>query len=141
MRIFRSSLFFSTLILNTFSQTTSAQEQAVGITVIKTGSKHFFHQQINEIKNQHGINAKYHAGNTSLKNDDFAFEGHVPENLIKQFLQSPSESTVGLSAAAMPIDTPIMEADKRFITYKVLFSIKDVSNEVHMSVNSYKEQC
>jgi hypothetical protein len=70
----------------------------------------------------------------------FLFEGHVPAKLVKQFLASPPEGALGLTAPGMPMGSPGMEMGNRFEPYQVLLMKKDGSHEVYATIGQQAEQ-
>ena len=54
---------------------------------------------------------------------NYAFEGHVPADLIQRFLKQPPKGALGLAVPGMPIGSPGMEMGARKDPYDiVLFS-------------------
>ena len=95
---------------------------------------------IDFIKNKFGIKPNYRSCHTAISKEGFIFEGHVPAKFIHQFLSEQHKNAIGLSVPAMPVGSPGMEMDGRFMPYHVLILFSDGSNKVYAKVNSYEEQ-
>jgi len=98
------------------------------------------YQNISPIKHKYGIKPNYRSCHTAITRDGFAFEGHVPAKFIQQFLSEAHTDVIGLSVPAMPVGSPGMEVNDRFMPYKVLILFKDGSSKVYATVKSYEEQ-
>lgn len=92
------------------------------------------------IKNKYGIRPNVRSCHTAISKDGFAFEGHIPAKYIKQFLSEKHQDAIGLSVPAMPLGSPGMEYESKFMPYKVLILYKNGSSGVYAHVNSYEEQ-
>jgi hypothetical protein len=68
------------------------------------------------------------------------FEGHVPAKYIQQFLASPPDNAIGLAVPAMPVGSPGMEYQDRFMPYKVLQLNKDGTSLVYAHVKYPSQQ-
>jgi len=77
---------------------------------------------------------------TAVSSQGYVFEGHVPARYIQQFLTSPPEGAFGLAVAAMPVGSPGMEVDNRFMPYQVLLLKQDGATEVFASVEGAAQQ-
>lgn len=98
------------------------------------------YRSISSIKNKYGIKPNYRSCHTAVSRGGFAFEGHVPAKFIKKFLTEEHPNAIGLSVPAMPVGSPGMEVDDRFMPYKILILLKDGSSKVYAEVNTYEEQ-
>ena len=67
---------------------------------------------LNEIKQQHGVPRDMASCHTALV-DDLVIEGHVPANDILAYLENPNFNTIGLSVPGMPHGTPGMETGRK----------------------------
>ena len=67
---------------------------------------------LNEIKQQHGVPRDMASCHTALV-DDLVIEGHVPANDILAYLEDPQFNTAGLSVPGMPHGTPGMETGRK----------------------------
>lgn len=95
---------------------------------------------LNEVKQQHRIAAEYQSCHTSVADNGYVFEGHVPARLIRQFLQNPPAGARGLAVPAMPLGSPGMEMGERFTPYKVLLLNGDGSHSVYASIDRPEQQ-
>ena len=91
-------------------------------------------------KTSKGIAREFQSCHTAVSKGGFVFEGHVPAKYIQQFLASPPKNAIGLSVPAMPVGSPGMEYQDKFMPYKVLQLNKDGSSTVYARVESPKEQ-
>lgn len=98
-----------------------------GINVIEKD-----HQNLNAIKRKYKINPKHHSCHTSISKDGYIFEGHIHADVIKKYLENPSENSKGLSVPGMPIGSPGMEMDGRLDDYVVLTMFEDNKDEIFL---------
>ena len=92
------------------------------------------HQNLHKVKDQYSITPKYQSGHTAVSQDGYIFEGHIPSEFIKQFLANPEADAIGLSVPGMPLGSPGMEFEGRFMPYDVLVLYKDGSSKVYAEV-------
>ena len=92
------------------------------------------HQNLQKVKEQHSIKPKYQSCHTAVSQDGYVFEGHIPSKFIKQFLANPEADAIGLAVPGMPLGSPGMEVEGRFMPYDVLVLYKDGSSEVYAEV-------
>ena len=92
------------------------------------------HQNLNDIKDMHNIEPQYRSCHTAVSSDGFIFEGHIPSKYIKQFLSENHDDAIGLSVPGMPLGSPGMEFDNRFMPYDILILYKDGSSKVYAEV-------
>ena len=98
-----------------------------GINVIEKD-----HQNLNSIKREYKINPKHQSCHTSISKDGYIFEGHIHADVIKKYLENPSENSKGLSVPGMPIGSPGMEMDGRLDDYVVLTMFEDNKDEIFL---------
>ena len=98
-----------------------------GINVIEKD-----HQNLNAIKREYKINPKHQSCHTSISKDGYIFEGHIHADIIKKYLENPSENSKGLSVPGMPIGSPGMEMDGRLDDYVVLTMFEDNKDEIFL---------
>ena len=104
-------------------------------------SKVFDRQDLSTIKQQKGIKANYRSCHTAVSKDGFVFEGHVPAKYIQQFLAGQhAADIIGLSVPAMPLGSPGMEVDDKFMPYQILLLKRDGTSEVYARITAYAEQ-
>ena len=92
------------------------------------------HQNLQQVKDQYSIKPKYQSCHTAVSQDGYIFEGHIPSKFIKQFLANPEANAIGLSVPGMPLGSPGMEVEGRFMPYDVLVLYKDGSSKVYAEV-------
>ena len=92
------------------------------------------HQNLQQVKDQYSIKPKYQSCHTAVSQDGYIFEGHIPSKFIKQFIANPTADAIGLSVPGMPLGSPGMEVEGRFMPYDVLVLYKDGSSKVYAEV-------
>jgi hypothetical protein len=92
------------------------------------------------LKSSKGIAPAFRSCHTAISADGYVFEGHVPAKFIQQFLANPPRNAIGLSVPAMPLGSPGMEVDDRFMPYKVILLNSDGSHAIYASLSRYEEQ-
>jgi hypothetical protein len=92
------------------------------------------------LKGAMGIRPQMQSCHTGVVDDQYVFEGHVPAKLIKQFMDSPPEGSIGLSVPRMPVGSPGMEVGDRFDAYQVMLLMDDGSAQIYATINSPAEQ-
>ncbi len=92
------------------------------------------HQNLQKVKEQHSIKPKYQSCHTAVSKEGYVFEGHIPSKFIKQFLADPDADAIGLAVPGMPLGSPGMEVEGRFMPYDVLVLYKDGSSKVYAEV-------
>lgn len=95
---------------------------------------------LNAIKNHHKIDSHHQSCHTSVSDNGYVFEGHVPAKLIRQFLQNPPPGARGLAVPAMPLGSPGMEVDDRFTPYRVWQLNEDGSHTLYAEVKTAAAQ-
>jgi len=94
------------------------------------------HESMEKIKKMYDIKPKYRSCHTGVSTDGYIFEGHIPSKYINQFLSEDHPNAIGLSVPGMPLGSPGMEVENRFMPYKVLILYKDGTSAVYAKVNS-----
>ena len=92
------------------------------------------------IKSKHGISARYRSCHTAVSSDGYVFEGHIPAKFIHQFLGEKPENAIGLAVPAMPVGSPGMEVDDKFMPYQVLLLKADGSSEIYADIATKEDQ-
>ncbi|WP_105102987.1 DUF411 domain-containing protein [Microbulbifer pacificus] len=95
---------------------------------------------LNGVKVRFGIAPEYQSCHTSVSQNDFVFEGHVPAKYIRQFLQNPPADARGLAVPAMPLGSPGMEVGDRFTPYDILLLQTDGSHRVYARIENAQQQ-
>ncbi|UUM31249.1 DUF411 domain-containing protein [Vibrio japonicus] len=76
------------------------------------------HKDINPIKQKLGITPELASCHTA-EIDGYVFEGHIPAQDIKAFLENPPKNAIGLSVPGMPMGSPGMEYGDKKDEYSV----------------------
>ena len=92
------------------------------------------HQNLQKIKTKYSIKPKYQSCHTAVSKEGYIFEGHIPSKFIKNFLADPEPNAIGLSVPGMPLGSPGMEVEGRFMPYDVLVLYKDGSSKVYAEI-------
>jgi hypothetical protein len=92
------------------------------------------HQNLDNIKKNYEIEPQYRSCHSGVSKNGYVFEGHIPSKYIKQFLSENHDDAIGLSVPGMPLGSPGMEFDNRFMPYDVLILYKDGSSKVYAEV-------
>lgn len=95
---------------------------------------------LSAVKDRHQIPAEARSCHTAVSAEGYVFEGHVPARYVQQFLDAPPAGAIGLSVPGMPIGSPGMEINDRFMPYHVLLLKEDGSREVYAEVESMEQQ-
>lgn len=91
-------------------------------------------------KYHHGISQQFQSCHTGVSKDGYVFEGHIPAKVIRQFLKEKPKDAIGLSVPSMPVGSPGMEVDDKFMPYKVFLLTKSGEAKVYAQFNHYDEQ-
>lgn len=98
---------------------------------------------LHQLKRELGVSPKMASCHTGVIQHDeqkYIFEGHIPAKFIRQFLENPPKNAVGLSVPAMPVGSPGMEYQNKFMPYKIFQLHKNGQVSVYAEVNTAKEQ-
>ena len=95
---------------------------------------------LNDIKTRYGIDAQWQSCHTAVSKEGYVFEGHIPAKFIQQFLTRPPADAIGLAVPGMPLGSPGMEVNDRFMPYQIILLKKDGSTETYATVNSLQQQ-
>ncbi|MBL4576090.1 MAG: hypothetical protein JKY51_08335 [Opitutaceae bacterium] len=87
-----------------------------------------------QLKSDKGIAPRYQSCHTGVSKDGYIFEGHIPANVIKRFLDEKPEGALGLSVPGMPMGSPGMEMGNHYDDYDVLLLMKDGSAMVYQQI-------
>ena len=91
-------------------------------------------------KDRYGVPQQMRSCHTTVTTDGFVFEGHVPAKHMAQFLENPPISAIGLAVPSMPVGSPGMEYQDKFMPYKVMQLNKDGTTEVYAAIDSPQQQ-
>jgi len=92
---------------------------------------------LNAIKKQFNISLENQACHTSTL-QGYAFEGHIPANVIQKFLIEKPKNSIGLAVPGMPVGSPGMDTNKNFSPYQVLLLGSDGSHTPYAEVSAGK---
>ncbi len=87
---------------------------------------------LGSVKANVGISPRYRSCHTAISNHGYVFEGHVPADIMQQFLANPPEDALGLAVPGMPVGSPGMEMGDRFDPYDVLLLKNDGTSELYV---------
>lgn len=91
-------------------------------------------QALDAVKNQFRVPQQLRSCHTA-SNDGYVFEGHIPVDVIKKFLDEHPKDAYGLAVPGMPIGSPGMEMGNRKDTYQVIALKKDGKHEIYATIN------
>ncbi len=91
-------------------------------------------------KDRYGVPQQMRSCHTTVTTDGYVFEGHVPAKHMAQFLASPPSDAIGLAVPSMPVGSPGMEYQDKFMPYKVMQLNKDGSTQVYAAIESPAQQ-
>ena len=91
-------------------------------------------------KERYGVPQQMRSCHTTVTTDGFVFEGHVPAKYMAQFLANPPTDSIGLAVPSMPVGSPGMEYQDKFMPYKVMQLNKDGSTQVYAAIESPAQQ-
>jgi len=95
---------------------------------------------LSELKAEQGVAPQYQSCHTAVSAEGYVFEGHIPARYIRDFLANPPADTRGLAVPAMPVGSPGMEVEDRFMPYEVLLLKADGGVEVFARVQTPAQQ-
>jgi len=72
-----------------------------------------------KLKYDKGISPQYQSCHTAVSKEGYIFEGHIPADIIRQFLADPPANAIGLAVPGMPAGSPGMEMGDRRDDYDV----------------------
>jgi hypothetical protein len=81
-------------------------------------------------KKKHGVPLDLASCHTGVVGE-FAFEGHVPADLIQRFLKAPPKGARGLAVPGMPLGSPGMESGGRKDAFDVVLFEKSGKRSVY----------
>lgn len=98
------------------------------------------YDDLSGIKTRYGITPQYYSCHTAVSEQGYVFEGHIPAKYIRQFLAESHPDAIGLSVPAMPLGSPGMEVEDRFMPYDILLLNKDGSASVYAHISDASMQ-
>ncbi len=100
----------------------------------------FHPNDLDAMKEESGVLAKWQLCHTAVSKEGYLFEGHIPARYISQFLASPPENALGLAVPGMPLGSPGMEIGDRVNPYDVILMKKNGSSEVYAHIKGKTDQ-
>ncbi len=91
---------------------------------------------LNKLKSDKGIVPRYQSCHTAVSKDGYAFEGHIPADIIQRFLAHPPPNAIGLAVPGMPVGSPGMEMGNRYDEYDVLLLKQDGDVEAYEHISA-----
>ena len=91
-----------------------------------------------QLKAEQGILPQYQSCHTGVSKDGFVFEGHIPVDIVKRFLDNPPTDAIGLAVPGMPMGSPGMEMGDRRDDYDVLLLKSDGSSIIFEQIIAAK---
>ncbi|WP_413501545.1 DUF411 domain-containing protein [Psychrobacter maritimus] len=91
-------------------------------------------------KERYGVPQQMRSCHTTVTTDGFVFEGHVPAKHMAEFLENPPAQAIGLVVPSMPVGSPGMEYQDKFMPYKVMQLNKDGTTEVYAAIETPQQQ-
>lgn len=97
-------------------------------------------EDLSLFKERYGVPQQMRSCHTTVTTDGFVFEGHVPAKHMAEFLANPPAQAIGLAVPSMPVGSPGMEYEGKFMPYKVMQLNKDGTTEVYAAIESPQQQ-
>jgi len=97
-------------------------------------------EDLSLFKDRYAVPQQMRSCHTTVTTDGFVFEGHVPAKYMAQFLKNPPSDAIGLAVPSMPVGSPGMEYQGKFMPYKVMQLNKDGTTEVYAAIESPQQQ-
>ena len=91
-------------------------------------------------KDRYGVPTEMRSCHTAITTDGYVFEGHVPAKYMAQFLENPPAQAIGLAVPGMPVGSPGMEYQNKFMPYKIMQLNKDGTTQVYADIKSTTQQ-
>ena len=93
-----------------------------------------------KLKDEKKVPKNFRSCHTAVSKEGYIFEGHIPANIVKKFLKDKPDNSIGLVVPGMPVGSPGMAYQNKFMPYQVLSIHKDGSVSEYAKVNTEKEQ-
>ncbi|WP_201555733.1 DUF411 domain-containing protein [Psychrobacter sp. 72-O-c] len=97
-------------------------------------------EDLSLFKDRYGVPQQMRSCHTTVTTDGYVFEGHVPAKHMAQFLANPPVQAIGLAVPSMPVGSPGMEYQDKFMPYKVMQLNNDGTTEVYADIESPQQQ-
>ena len=97
-------------------------------------------EDVSLFKERYSVPQQMRSCHTTVTTDGYVFEGHVPAKYMAQFLKNPPSDAIGLAVPSMPVGSPGMEYQDKFMPYKVMQINKDGSTAIYATIDSRQQQ-
>ncbi|EGK11857.1 DUF411 domain-containing protein [Psychrobacter sanguinis] len=97
-------------------------------------------EALSVVKDRYAVPQQMRSCHTTVTNDGYVFEGHIPAKFMAQFLENPPSKAIGLAVPSMPVGSPGMEYKGKFMPYKIFQLNKDGSYEEFAAVDTPQKQ-
>ena len=97
-------------------------------------------EDLSLFKERYSVPQQMRSCHTTVTTDGFVFEGHVPAKYMAQFLKNPPSDAIGLAVPSMPVGSPGMEYQDKFMPYKVMQLNKDGSIAIYATIDTPQQQ-
>ena len=97
-------------------------------------------EALSVVKDRYAVPQQMRSCHTTVTNDGYVFEGHIPAKFMAQFLENPPSKAIGLAVPSMPVGSPGMEYKGKFMPYKIFQLNKDGSYEEFAAVDTLQQQ-
>lgn len=97
-------------------------------------------EDVSLFKERYSVPQQMRSCHTTITTDGYVFEGHVPVKYMAQFLKNPPSDAIGLAVPSMPVGSPGMEYQDKFMPYKVMQLNKDGSTAIYATIDTPQQQ-
>lgn len=97
-------------------------------------------EDLSLFKDRYAVPQQMRSCHTTVTTDGYVFEGHIPAKYMAQFLEQPPVEAIGLAVPSMPVGSPGMEYQDKFMPYQVMQINKDGTTEVYADIESPQQQ-
>ena len=97
-------------------------------------------EDLSLFKERYGVPQQMRSCHNTVTTDGYVFEGHVPAKHMAKFLANPPAQAIGLAVPSMPVGSPGMEYQGKFMPYKVMQLNNDGTTEVYAAIESPQQQ-
>ena len=87
------------------------------------------------IKQEKGVAPQYQSCHTAVHQSGVIFEGHLPAEAMKRFIENPVNQSLGLAVPGMPVGSPGMEYKNQIDSYEIKLLLKDGSSKTYAYVD------
>jgi hypothetical protein len=97
-------------------------------------------EDVSLFKERYSVPQQMRSCHTTVTTDGYVFEGHIPAKYMAQFLKNPPSDAIGLAVPSMPVGSPGMEYQDKFMPYKVMQLNKDGSTAIYATIDTPQQQ-